>query len=187
METSLIDRYRNGDSEAGWELVMSQLPLIKSLAGKLNLPRSVDYEDVVSEMQLKVYADIAKYDPELAGMATFVYKVFWANVADVIKSLRGAPNSVPVVDICVYQDEQEQTDNRELLFVISDAMSKASPLHQKVFAMWCQDASAEQIAAAANETLGMSEFNENSARRLVSDSIQVVRNILEQEIASLDD
>lgn len=180
----LISKYLAGDPNAGWELVLSQKNLIMNLAGRVRLPSSVDYEDVVSEMLVQVHSDLPRYDPRYS-LSTFVHTLFWNNIHQIIGNLKGSCGSIPLPDICVYPDDTEKSDDNELLFIAMDTLDKVSPLHKEVFLMWCREAAIEQIIDAANRHLGSDTFTKNTARNLVRDSVSAVRAALQKEIENL--
>lgn len=180
---SLATRYKSGDNTAGWEMILSQQNLLKSLIGKANLGSNVDPEDVLSEMQITLMGDLKYYDPQLSSLSHYVTMVFWRSLSNILNRLTGGQNILPLHDVCVQPESEDRFDESELIGIVVDAMDKIPPLHKVVLTMFLKRHTRHEITAVANRMVdGLKPYTETSIRRLIDDSVNRVRAVISDEI-----
>lgn len=179
---SLVSRYQNGDDSAGWEMILSQQNLLKSLIGKANLGSNVDPEDVLSEMQIELMVDLKSYDPRLSSLSHYVTMVFWRSLTVILCRLTDQA-ILPLHDICVQTELDKQTEEHELIQIVVDAMDKIPPLNKVVLTMLFKGHTQIEIAAVANRMVdGLKPYKEYTIKRLIDDSIDRVKAVIGEEI-----
>jgi len=73
-ELALLDRYRNGDSEAGGTLVHAHAPWIRNIISKVPVPSWVSQEDLFCDVMPEVLAALKTYRSENgSALKTYLY------------------------------------------------------------------------------------------------------------------
>ncbi|HHL73222.1 MAG TPA: FliA/WhiG family RNA polymerase sigma factor [Bacteroidetes bacterium] len=87
----------SGEDEVREQLLLKYLPLVKYVAGKMmvNLPSSVDYEDLVSAGVIGLIGALDRFDPQMGvKFETFVLPRIRGAILDELRKLDWAPRSL---------------------------------------------------------------------------------------------
>jgi len=95
---SLWERYLNGrEAEAKEKLLLNYLPLVKYIAGRMmvSLPKSVDYNDLVSAGAIGLITALERFDPRHGvKFETYVIPRIKGAILDELRAMDWAPRSL---------------------------------------------------------------------------------------------
>jgi RNA polymerase sigma factor (sigma-70 family) len=117
-EAILLERFQLGDSEAGWELVLSKRRLIARLCARISRE---DTDDLIQEFMLQLFGWLKKFDPAKSSLNTFIYMTAGRRLHRIARAVRGKETTVPDDDdsIGLVLDESS-SEVEELLREVSD-------------------------------------------------------------------
>jgi len=154
---SLLERVAAGDPEAVALLTDRYGGLVWSLVRRFSAGQS-DAEDAVQEIFLDLWRSAGRFDPGVAGEATFVALIARRRLIDRRRKTMRTPVSVEFSGghaAAVAEGAQERLETREQAAVASAALTALRPEQQRVLRLSVyQGLSHEEIAVATGMPLG---------------------------------
>ncbi len=149
----LVKSALSGQTEAFTELVRRHQDLVAAVAWRYGTPRE-EIEDVVSEVFIKVYENLARYRPDHA-FSTWLYRVAANHVMDRQRKRREIPCGDFAEDQSIAPGGAEQRlERRERAQLLRTALAELDPLYrQPLFLVYIEG----QPLRTAAEMLGLRE------------------------------
>ena len=150
----LVKSALSGEPDAFTELVQRHQDLVAGVAWRYGTPRE-EIEDVISEVFIKVYENLARYRPDHA-FSTWLYRVAANHVMDRQRKRR---REIPCGDFAEERavtpgGAQQRLERRERAQLLRSALADLDPLYrQPLFLVYIEG----QPLRAAAEMLGLRE------------------------------
>jgi RNA polymerase sigma-70 factor, ECF subfamily len=137
-EPDLIERAKQGDQQAFRKLVELHQRFAYSVAYRI-VGNSSDAEDVVPEVFIKLWRNIAKYRFEIK-LTTWLYKIITNQCLDHLKSASSKQKSMNQelkfnLQVSDGIDPEKQFSDQELVEVITTLARRLTPKQQAVFVL----------------------------------------------------
>lgn len=158
MAEGILQRVANGDQEAVQQCIDAYGALVWSLARRYS-PSLGDAEDVVQEVFIDLWKSASRYDPAIAGEATFVTMITRRRIIDRRRSASREParsaadlRELPLMGAEAAPGPAEQNEEAQLA---AEALRQLLPEEQQVIRLAVVDGwSHSQIAAHLRIPLG---------------------------------
>lgn len=88
-EAHYVKLYKDGDNEAAGTLIESQIAWMYALVRRHNLPRHIDFDDIISELCIVLLKALKNFDPSRTALTTFVATIVIRRTRRIARKLAG--------------------------------------------------------------------------------------------------
>lgn len=174
-EHKLVAAYKAGDSAAGGRLIESQIAWVVACVNKHNLPGSVEFDDVLSELTLVLLESIkSSFDPERSALSTFVSCIVARRTGRIVRRLAGFVKTNDESQAIEMAEDRPQRDER--LDELADAvwLSGIKPISLRAVELHLSGIKSDGILEHLRREFSCSpKINVN---RLVSNTLNAIRD-----------
>lgn len=157
MVPALLPRVAQGDRAALNECIQRYGSLVWSLARRAS-PTAMDAEDAVQEIFVEMWKSAQRYDPRIAGEATFVAMIARRRLVDRRRARMRRPEPEP------YSDRNPEAGAGASMFLAQElgaeaqmaarALEQLRPEQRQVLVLCCQGLSHEEVSQQTGMPLG---------------------------------
>jgi DNA-directed RNA polymerase specialized sigma subunit len=173
-EHKLVAAYKAGDSDAGGRLIESQIAWVVACVNKHNLPGSVEFDDVLSELTLVLLESIkGSFDPERSALSTFVSCIVARRTGRIVRRLSGFVKTNDESQAIEMAEDRPQRDER--LDELADAvwLSGIKPIALRAVELHLSGIKDDGILEHLRREFSCA--NDIQVKRLIRDTLDAIR------------
>lgn len=173
-EHELVAAYKAGDSAAGGRLIESQIAWVVACVNKHNLPGSVEFDDVLSELTLVLLESIKNsFDPERSALSTFVSCIVARRTGRIVRRLSGFVKTNDESQAIEMAEDRPQRDER--LDELADAvwLSGIKPIALRAVELHLSGIKDDGILEHLRREFSCT--NDIQVKRLIRDTLDAIR------------